>query len=179
MFTLLELQKKPDGITFEEILDIKNLLLKRDPSILDIQDVVAKGRVRYEAGLYVLNYHLSYQITLPSSRSMEAVDLPQALDVNELFIKEEDLMTHQELADDELVLILDKDSIDLRESVLDNILLNIPLRVLSNDELQAEELPTGENWSLLTEEQYQSMRSKEKEAQNPFQALSGFLTDEE
>lgn len=179
MFTLLELQKKTDGISFDEHLDIKESLMEREASILDIKAVVAKGQVRYEAGLYLLNYDLSYQITLPSSRSMEAVELQQELSVSELFIKEEDVMIHQDIVDDELVLILDKDSIDLKESVVDNILLNIPLKVLSKEELETEALPTGKHWSVLTEEQYQSLQSQQQEQINPFQALSGFLTEDE
>ena len=44
------------------------------------------------------------------------------------------LLFKKELVEENLVLILNDDTIDLNESILDNILLNIPLRVLTPEE---------------------------------------------
>ena len=73
MLHIQEIRKNPDGLAFEKKLDLAEELKERNPEILDVQDIVAKGKVQYEDGLYFLDYDLSYTITLTSSRSMEPV----------------------------------------------------------------------------------------------------------
>ncbi|HEO7582480.1 TPA: DUF177 domain-containing protein, partial [Streptococcus agalactiae] len=95
--------------------------------------------------------------------------------INEVFIEAENVSTKKELVDQELVLILEEDDINLEESVIDNILLNIPLRVLAADEVGVEADLSGKNWSLMTEKQYEEKQAKEKEKSNPFAALEGMF----
>lgn len=179
MFTLLELKKRTDGIAFEEQLDVKTTLLARDESILDVSDVMVKGQVRYDNGLYLLDYTIDYSITLPSSRSMLPVTLQKHVDVAEVFIEASEVSRQRELVEEELVLILEGDRIDLEESILDNILLNIPLKILTVEEAESDELPSGKDWSVLTESQYQAMKSAEKETSSPFATLVDFFKTEE
>lgn len=175
MFNLLELRKKPEGITFEETLDLKENLLSRNSDILDIKDVVAKGTMTYQDGLYLLTYDLSYLLTLASSRSMMPVELPESYQVSELFIAKDEVSNHLSLVDDELVLIAEEGEVSLAESVSDNIILNIPLQVLTAKERQNDTMPSGQSWSVLTEEQYQKQQEEKKETNNPFSALNGLF----
>ena len=55
---------------------------------------------------------------------------------------------------DEEILVLDNDTIDLTDSIEDNILLAIPMLVFSEEELQATELPKGNDWEVVSEEDY-------------------------
>ncbi len=48
------------------------------------------GQVAYDNGLYLLDYQLSYDITLPSSCSLEPVTLSFNYPVSETFIQEVD-----------------------------------------------------------------------------------------
>lgn len=176
MFNLAEIKKKDNKLPFDQELDIKEALTERDQTIIDIDKVRAQGTVSYEDGLYFLTYYLDYLITLPSSRSMEPVELTNQLFVSEVFIAEGDLDGKQELVDDDLVLVIEGDAIDLTESVIDNILLNIPLKVLTEEEEEDNDtLPSGQSWSVLTEEQYQALQEEKKEENNPFAALNGLF----
>lgn len=177
MFNIIDLKKQSDGLSFDRQLDIKEALLERDPSILDIADVTAVGHISYDAGLYLLNYQLNYTITLPSSRSMEPVALVESLPISEVFIEEADVREKAELVEEDLVLIIEGDSISLEESVIDNILLNIPLRVLTETEEQEDQMPSGSSWSVLTEEQYQAQQEEKAAANNPFASLNGLFED--
>ncbi|MFC3928220.1 YceD family protein [Streptococcus caprae] len=175
MFSTAEIKKKTEGIVFDEILNVKDELCQRDSEIIDIKDVRASGKVTYEQGLYLLQYNLAYKITLPSSRSMEPVELVLSDDIMEPFIESEHVQTNQELIDTDLILVLEGQTINLRESVIDNILLNIPLRVLSPDEEADDQLPSGKDWSVLTQEQYQTLQEEKHKETNPFSVLDGLF----
>ena len=152
MLILSEIRKRPDGFHFDQVCDVN-------------------------AGLYLLHYQLSYEVTLPSSRSMTPVSLKEVQDVQELFIEATDVAGKQDMVDDQLVLVLEEDNIDLDESIVDNILLAIPLQVLTEEEKQSQELPTGQDWTVLTEDQYQSLKEEKQKENNPFASLQGLFDE--
>lgn len=177
-FNVNEIKKNTDGITFSEVIDIKNELIERNPEIQDIKNITAKGQVKYENDIYFLEYVLNYDIILLSSRSMEDVELKQELDVLELF-KDDVKNDISDLEfDEELFLPIEENSINLSESVIDNILMNIPLRVLTDQEQKSDVMPKGDNWTVLTESQYEEIKEEKKAEENPFAALSGLFDDE-
>lgn len=175
---LIDIRKNPEGLHFERSLDIKEQLLERDNTIIDIENLMARGLVTFDDGLYLLNYHVSYDLTLPSSRSMAPVTVSESYDVSEVFIAAADVADKADLVDEHLVLILEDDKIDLSESILDNILLNIPLKVLTEKEKRSDAMPEGEAWTVLTQEQYEAMKKEEKQENNPFASLSGLFDEE-
>ena len=172
MFSITDIKKRSGGIDFEEHFVLKDELMARHTAILGVGDVVAKGNVSYEDGLYILTYHLTYQLTLPSSRSMLPVEVTDRYLVTEAFMEELGNSGQEDLLDDDLVLLIEGNTIDLKESVIDNILLNIPLRVLTPEEEASDTMPSGNNWTVLTQEQYQQQQEQKKKENNPFAALS-------
>ncbi|MEX2784239.1 DUF177 domain-containing protein [Streptococcus sp. H49] len=177
MFSIAELKKRPEGIDFDQILSVRDELIARNPDILDVKDVRAKGNISYDDGLFLLNYELTYLLELPSSRSLQPVVLKQKQMVAEVFAEQSELTSKKELADQDLLLLVDGPNIDLAESVIDNILLSVPLQVLTDDEQTAADLPAGESWAVLTEEQYQSLKAEKREASSPFAALDGLFDE--
>ena len=79
--------------------------------------------------------------------------------------------------DEELVLVIEGDVISLEESVVDNILLNIPLRVLIEAEEKEDTLPSGNSWTVMTESQYQELQEEKAVQNNPFASLNGLFED--
>lgn len=173
-----EIRKNPEGLHFEKELDLKDQLIARDETVIDLQHLKAVGVVSFDDGLYLLNYQLSYDLTLPSSRSMEAVTISEDYPVSEVFIAAADVSSKKELVEENLVLIIEDDEINLSESILDNILLNIPLKVLTKEEERSETMPEGNDWVVLTEEQYQAMKEEEKQENSPFASLSGLFDED-
>lgn len=178
MFHIYDLQKKPDGLSFAEELHLEELLQERNSDILAVSPVSAIGNVRFEAGFYFLDYTLSYEVTLASSRSMKPVCVKESYPVQEIFVEDEASLKHQDMVEADLVLIIEGDSIDLTESVADNILLHIPLQVLTPEEAAGEELPSGTDWSVLTEEQFAQQVQEKKQESNPFAQLQGLFDEE-
>ena len=115
--------------------------------------------------------------TLASSRSMEPVDLQESYLVNEIFVDGQRGGSQQDLVEEDLVLPIEGDRIDLAESVADNILLNIPLKILTPEEEAGSEMPTGNDWQVMTEEEYQQSQKEKKEVNSPFAGLQGLFDE--
>ena len=88
-----------------------------------------------------------------------------------------DYALQKELVEENLVLILDGDTINLDESILDNILLNIPLRVLTPEEESGQISLSGNDWEVLSEEDFAALQQEKKEASNPFAQLNGLFDE--
>ena len=177
MLQVSELKKRQEPKHFAFNLEIGSILKDRNPEIIDIKGVYADGTVVYEQGLIILDYGLDYTIVLPSSRSMKEVSLTEHQQIQELFIEEIEASNKKDLVEENLVLVLTEPVINLEESVIDNILLNIPLQVLTEEEKSSEDFPTGKGWEVLTEEQYLQLKAEQKKESNPFASLQGMFDE--
>ncbi|WP_105114043.1 YceD family protein [Streptococcus suis] len=179
MFHIYDIQKNPDGISFEKILDLQEDLQARNSDVLGLSPVQVSGNVRFESGFFFLDYQMTYDITLASSRSLQPVLLHEVQEVNELFVANEAVLKEQDLIDEDMVLVVEDDYIVLEESVADNILLAIPIKVLTPEEEAGTDLPSGQAWALMTEEDFQQKAQEKKEANSPFAQLQGLFDSEE
>ena len=177
MLNIQEIKKNAGGLQFDQDFDLAQELKERNREVLDIQKIVARGQAQYENGLYFLDYTLTYQITLASSRSMAPVDIVEDYMVHEVFASVEDGSVSKDLLEDDLVLPFEGDTIDLAASVADNILLHIPLKVLTPAEEAGETMPMGIDWQVLTEEDYQKQQMEKREANSPFASLQGLFDE--
>ena len=119
MIYLSEVRKSPEGLAFNEAPSLLESIKERYDQVLNLEQLQVSGHVVYDNGLYLLDYQLSYDITLPSSRSLEPTTLGFNYPVSETFIQEADAALQKELVEENLVLILDGDTINLNESILD------------------------------------------------------------
>ena len=51
------------------------------------------------------------------------------------------------------------------------------MQVLSEEEQNSDTMPSGNSWSVLTEEQYNALQNKKKKENSPFSALNGLFED--
>ena len=173
-----EIRKNPEGLAFNQELDLLKDLQKRNPEILDLKNVTATGGVAYDTGLYVLDYQLTYTIVLASSRSMEPVEIQESYPVTEVFAEDVQSEADIEALEEDLILPIEGGKIDLSESVADNILLNIPLKVLTPEEEAGQGFIEGNDWKILSEEEYQAAQAIKKEENSPFAGLNGLFDEE-
>ena len=174
-----EIRKQSEGLHFEQTLDLAADLRARNQEILDVKDILAVGKVQYEDSMYFLDYQLSYTIVLVSSRSMEPVELAESYPVTEVFMEGATNQLDQEVLDDDLVLPIENGELDLAESISDNILLNIPIKVLTAEEEVGQGFVSGNNWQIMTEEEYQAQQAVKKEENSPFAGLQGLFDGDE
>ena len=174
-----EIRKNPEGLAFDQELDLLKELQKRNPEILDLKNVRATGRVTYDTGLYILDYQLTYTIVLASSRSMEPVELQESYPVTEVFAEDVQSGADIEALEEDLILPIEGGKIDLSESVADNILLNIPIKILTAEEEAGQGFVSGNDWQIMSEEEYQAQQAVKKEENSPFAGLQGLFDGDE
>ncbi len=165
-WSLLELNKyKEEPLVFSETLHLKEELLQRDDTLLDVSPIKVEGLLAVNKSEYLLHYTIQVTVTVPSSRSLEPVALPMPMQitVDEVFMTKEQMDTRDERFAAEEIILLDKPTIDLDESVEDNILLSIPIQVLTEEEQNSQEMPSGNDWEVISEEAY--LESKQKAAE--------------
>ena len=163
-WSLLELNKyKEEPLVFSETLHLKEELLQRDDTLLDVSPITVEGLLAVNKSEYLLHYTIQVTVTVPSSRSLEPVALPMQITVDEVFMTKEQMDTRDERFAAEEIILLDKPTIDLDESVEDNILLSIPIQVLTEEEQNSQEMPSGNDWEVISEEAY--LESKQKAAE--------------
>ncbi|BDP70475.1 hypothetical protein EfmAA94_16480 [Enterococcus faecium] len=88
-------------------------------------------------------------MTVPSTRSLEPVELPMDFSVDEVFMTEEQFQSRDEQMSADEILLIEGPLLNLAESIEDNILLAIPMRVLTKEEEAATELPKGNDWEVM------------------------------
>ncbi|MBF0844428.1 DUF177 domain-containing protein, partial [Streptococcus danieliae] len=66
----------------------------------------------------------------------------------------------------------------LEDSVADNILLEIPLKVLTPEEETEESMPQGQSWQVLSEEDYLQQQAEAKKENSPFASLQDLFTED-
>ncbi|MGX7023734.1 YceD family protein [Vagococcus hydrophili] len=156
-WALAELNKfKNSQVDFKEALDLKASLQKREPFILDLAPILVEGFIQVDKVGYTAHFSVETVITLPSSRSLEPVEVPLSLIIDEEYMTDAQIKALEDISDDEkeLIIPLEKDLIDLTEAVEDYILLNLPLQVLTAEEEQSTSgLPKGDFWQVLSEEE--------------------------
>lgn len=169
--------RKQKEIEFVETLDLKEDLLSRNPDIIDISEVELSGTVKFDSGLYDVFAFAKYDITLPSSRSLEPVLLHKEIEIIESYTEDSSVVDENE---ETLILSLESDEISLSAAVADNILLEIPFQVLTEAEEKGESnLPHGNAWQVLSEEEYQKMQEDKKKEASPFASLGSLLDEGE
>lgn len=181
-WSLLELSKyKNDSLSFDTSLDVTDRLRQKESMILDATPVQVKGTLTVEADSYLLFYQAETVLTLPSTRSLEPVDVPIVIQIDELFMTPEQFRENKDKVQEQEVFLLDAQTIDLSESIVDNIVLAIPLQVLTEEERNGKDLPSGEGWKVLSEDEYESMVQEEQQQKiDPRLAkLSDFYFDED
>ncbi|MDR0845976.1 MAG: YceD family protein [Lactobacillales bacterium] len=179
-YSILDLEKKQgDVIPIDESLDIKESLLARTNDVLD---VLGKSRVTGtlvpSKTEYLLNFKATTEIVMPSSRSLEPVTFDFEIEVSEVMMTQDQYAAKDDTTPDEEIILIEEDHIDLVQAVADNVVLNLPLRILTPEEELSDEMPSGNGWVVLSEADLAAHEEEVKQDNNPFAALKGMFEDD-
>lgn len=180
-WSIQELRKRSEKkLHFDEKLDLTSDLLSRDRDLLDVSPIRVCGDLFIEDAAYILNAQVSCEVTLPSTRSLTPVCLPLQFTLDEVYMTETQYAQRPEEWKDEIVFVLEKDLIDLTEAIEDNLLLNLPLQVLSEEEQAGAVLPSGQGWEVVLESEYEASKAQaQRETVDPRLAKLATFFDEE
>jgi len=130
-------------------------------NIITISNVKILGNVtKMDTGELELNLKANGVMTLPCSITLEPVEYPFSISINEIIDEK-----------DENNLKKDANTLELKEYLWENIVVEIPLRIVSDNAYKKEY--KGNGWQLITDE-----TKKENNKDNPFEALNQLLDKE-
>ncbi|MBD3949824.1 DUF177 domain-containing protein [Tuanshanicoccus lijuaniae] len=157
-------ESKQELLSFDEVLDIAEQATLREASIIHLEPVHVSGYFVVREQDIVLHCTANVVITLPSTRTLEPVEMSMNVPIKERYVYPENDVDANDY--EEITLVLEHDYIDLEQAVLESILLNLPQRVVSEAEEQAT-LPKGNDWAVLTEDEYQQQQQATKPEVDP------------
>lgn len=163
-FSLKQLEMtKGEPFYFSQTLEIEKNLKQRDSEIIECSPVRIDGFLLFEGSSIIAQFDCTLDITLPSSRSLEPVIVKMSIPVVERYIPLSS--NYQSISDDslEVIIPLEDDWIDLQPAVEDHVLLSIPLRVLTPSEELEENMPSGTDWEVVSEERHRLKKQRQKE----------------
>lgn len=177
-WTLRQIKEYADEIMpFEIEMDVSQSIQERKSNIIHIGPVQAKGYFTQQGEDIVMYCQYNVDVTLPSTRSLQPVIVPLEVSVKERYVDGDGEGNPQNF--EETVIALEHDYIDLVESAVDSILLNLPTKVIAEDETEGS-LPSGKDWTVVTEEDYQRELEAETDKIDPrFAALKTLLDDQD
>lgn len=163
----------------DEIVDITTALKKRKPELIDAENFHIKGILLYEEHTVLLQLVAEGEVVLPSTRSLTPVNLPLAFPIKERLI-EENWETDIVDEDDVVTIHLTESTVDLNKTLVDNILIHMPLQVLTAEEQSGEGFVSGNEWQVLSEDYYQKQKQTASDTIDPRLAkLQELFNDEE
>lgn len=160
-----------------EIIDISEALKNRDPQIRDVSPIHVTGSANVTSEKVTFLLHVTGKLILPCSRTLVDVDYPIDVKSTEIFL----LNPHHTYEVDEDVEIHhpNGDIVDLDPVIVELLLLEIPIQVFSEGAKDDENLPSGNEWEVVTEEQVkQDEENKEKKVDPRLAGLAKFFDEQ-
>ncbi|KGX83342.1 YceD family protein [Pontibacillus marinus] len=146
-FALQKLQTADEPLRFEEEVDISELETMPN-DIRSIPPVKVKGEATVDGDEITFRFNVSGTMTLPCARTLADVEYPFSFDAVEMF----SLSPYHKEGDEEIHEI-DGEVLDLTPYIKENVILEVPLQVFSDDEEVLDKaLTEGQGWQLITEQ---------------------------
>lgn len=140
---------KNEGLNFYEEVVLPLELFRTDPEIRELSPVHVKGTVEFSKKSLVFHLHIEGTMILPCAITLVDVSYPFKIDTSETF-----LLAGSELGEDEqdeFVHPVENEQIDLVPCLVEAILVEKPIRVVS-DQAKSDAERSGDGWTLMTEQ---------------------------
>ncbi len=160
-------------------IDLEGELVHRTNRIIEASEIDVQGYITNTGGEYAVDLNLKVDLILRSSRSLEPVSYTHEVQVLELYVTTPP-STEEEEGSDEIVFLIEDDFIDLKPMIVDNIVVSLPTQIFTQEELKDNVMPEGEDWEVISEDEYAELQSEQNTGENsPFAKLKGIFPDEE
>jgi len=160
---------------FSNKVDVRELI-DMNNDIRDISDVNVKGEAIVRGHTFTFRYEIVGEMILPCARTL--VDVPYSFHIQAVnrFSTEEYVA-----ANDEDIEHIDRETLDLLPLIKENILLEVPIRVFSEEAKNEDFSKDGDGWNLYLEDEHEEIKEEEKkEKVDPrLASLKQFLKDKD
>lgn len=150
---------------FDEVVQVAESIVSRNSEIIEISPAHVSGFFVVDSLGLLGSFKVNVEVTLPSTRSLKQVKVPLDFEVSEYYVshRTQDLTRFDA---NDVVIILEDDIFDLNQAVEDNILLQIPTKVLTSEEKTDIGLPQGKDWEVLDDSRI-NLSQKSKDTVDP------------
>ncbi|WP_027963091.1 YceD family protein [Halalkalibacillus halophilus] len=140
--------KVNEPYSFSETVDVSELE-QMDNDIRHIGEVNVNGDANVDKDLYHFRIRIKGTMVLPCARTLVDVPYPFEVEVYEQFTT-----ASYKASEEEEIHFVDREVLDLMPYIKENILLEVPLRVFSNDTQIEDVVPEQEGFTVLEEDTY-------------------------
>lgn len=159
----------------DERIDISEVLKKRDPQIRYASPIHVTGEGNITSEKVTFQLHVTGNLILPCSRTLVDVEFPIDIESTETFL----LKPSEFIGEDEEVHQTIDDVVDLVPVITEILILEIPIQVFSENAKDDQNLPAGNDWVVLTEDQVKQDEEKaEKKVDPRLAGLANFFDEE-
>lgn len=162
-------------LEIDQTINVTETLKKKDPEIRDVSPIHVKGKAFIDGDKVTFHLQLSGHFVLPCSRTLQDVNYPIQIDSYETFYLHS-IESEEEIVDEDIHVVTDQ-MIDLRPIIVELLLLEVPMQVFSEEAKEMENLPSGNNWKVMTEEQFKKEHEKENKVDPRLAGLADFFTE--
>ncbi|MCH4170606.1 MAG: DUF177 domain-containing protein [Lactobacillus sp.] len=168
-------QKTPLEVDTTE--DLATSLQTRFEEILAATPFKIKATLTFDDPVWLLDAHVQGTVTVPSTRSLTPVKWPIDQHFTEVYVTDD--ADAQEFEEDEVVLSFEDEVFDLQKAIEDNIILSLPTQILTPEEAQANLMPKGKDWDVISENDYQKQVETDPGTPNPeFEKLKNLFNED-
>lgn len=163
-------------------VNLESALKERDKEIISASPIKVEGWLvvedRHE---YLVDLQLNTMLTLPSSRSLTAVEFEMTIPFSETYLAPGYTPDPDKYHEDEIVILLESEVLDLQKPIEDSVLAAIPTQIFTDEELESNEMPSGNDWEVVSEDTHYEgeNNSKSDEQDSPFAALKDLFSENE
>ncbi|USS85255.1 DUF177 domain-containing protein [Fructilactobacillus myrtifloralis] len=170
-------QKEP--FTEQGTLDLKADLLERYPQeILDATPFTVQVSAVADNGDVIIDADVEGTVTVPSSRSLTPFSLPLKFHFSEVYVNTKAAFNRYE--NEVVVIKVDDDGkVDFDKAVADNVIVQIPMQVLSPAERAGAKMPAGEDWEVISEADFNEQHAEAKQVDPRLASLKQFYADDD
>jgi len=162
-------------------VDLESNLKDRNNQVLKTSDIGIEGWMIVENDdIFHVDAKLNVELTMPSTRSLEPVNVKMNVPFQETYVAPDAAVDSLDYNANDIVIELDSDVLDLTKPFEDSILTSLPTQVFTKEEREADIMPKGENWKVMSEESYENAEIEESnDEDSPFAALKDLFSEED
>ncbi|MBU5266003.1 YceD family protein [Virgibacillus proomii] len=171
-FVLAQLKKSAykEPFVFENTVNVQELETMNN-DIRHIDEVKVWGTCFFQGDNIIFSLHIKGEMILPCARTLADVSYPFDIQADEVFTTAT-YLTEDEVEDE--VHPIEGEVLDLTPLIKENILLEVPYRVFSDEKTSRENNPTaGKGWQIISEEKNEHTIDKR------FKKLESLFNDDE
>ncbi|ERL65511.1 DUF177 domain-containing protein [Schleiferilactobacillus shenzhenensis] len=170
-------------LTFDREAEMMPEIADRFEDISDASTYHVQGTIKADGVGWLATVRATGEVTAHSTRSLAPVRVAQDFTFKELWIPQEQwgsepverlMDTHQALT-----IPMAHDMIDIYGAVSDHIVLELPAQILTDDEKQKGVMPAGEDWHVISEEEYAAQKKADAKPNPELAKLKDLLTKQE